>query len=273
MTNRLRSWLAGARALEGRLATAVERAAASVAGAPAPTPLEILDRAIDRTAQHVLPAGRGRYGFPFARVEITFVAASPELQAHFEMLCVGPPMLQERVARRLRSAGCETPDVEVTYAFADAPEADWADRWFRIALARTAPEPAAIIAAASIALVVTHGVAERAEYTFTTTPIAIGRGTEVRDRRQQLLRVNHVAFVEGAGEATSSVSRRHARIERDEVSGRLRLIDDNSAQGTSLIRGGRGMAVPRGSRGLALQDGDEIVLGQARLTVRLAPTT
>ena len=43
----------------------------------------------------------------------------------------------------------------------------------------------------------------------------------------------------------------------------------DSAQGTSVIRGGRGIAVPRGSRGLALKSDDEIVLGQARIKVQV----
>ena len=120
-----------------------------------------------------------------------------------------------------------------------------------------------------IELIVTRGTADRGAYSFTTLPIAIGRGAEVRDSRHQLLRLNHVAFTEGSDEITRSVSRRHARIEFDPTTDRLRLIDDNSAQGTSVIRDARGIAVPRGSRGLGLQSGDEIVLGQARVRVRI----
>jgi pSer/pThr/pTyr-binding forkhead associated (FHA) protein len=102
-----------------------------------------------------------------------------------------------------------------------------------------------------------------------TFPVAIGRGADVRDSRNQLLRVNHVAFTESEQEINRTVSRRHARIELDEATGRPRLVDDNSAQGTSVIRGGRGIAVPRGSRGLGLKSDDEIVLGQARIKVQV----
>ena len=108
-----------------------------------------------------------------------------------------------------------------------------------------------------------------AAYQFTTLPIAIGRGADVRDSRNQLLRINHVAFTEGDDDINRTVSRRHARIELDEATGRPRLIDDNSAQGTSIIRSGRGIAVPRGSRGLGLQTDDEIVLGQARVKIKI----
>jgi hypothetical protein len=66
------------------------------------------------------------------------------------------------------------------------------------------------------------------------------------------------------------VSRRHARLELDPATQRPRLIDDNSAQGTSVIRDGRSLAVPRGSRGLLLRSGDELVFGQARVALTLA---
>jgi hypothetical protein len=114
---------------------------------------------------------------------------------------------------------------------------------------------------------VLQGSATAPTYTFTAWPITLGRGAEVRDNRQQLLRLNHVAFVENGDAVNQSVSRRHAHIDLDARTSRPRVIDDNSAQGTSIIRAGRGIAVPRGSRGLGLQSGDEIVLGQGRVRV------
>jgi hypothetical protein len=270
MTNRLKDMLAGTRALEARLAAVFETAARSAAGAGRRQPLEIIEQAVDDVARHALPSGRGRYAFAFNTVHVTFVAATPEAQAEIEMLCVGSPRLGERVVRRLESAGCAAVDVEVTHAFADAADPAWPHSEFHVVVARVDDRPDRPSAPAiRIDLLVTHGAADRGAYSFTSTPIAIGRGPEVRDSRHQLLRLNHVAFTEGADEVTQSVSRRHARIELDEASGRFRLIDDNSAQGTSIIRGGRGIAVPRGSRGLALQDNDEIVVGEARLRLRL----
>jgi len=48
-----------------------------------------------------------------------------------------------------------------------------------------------------------------------------------------------------------------------------RLSDDRSAYGTSIVRNGAAIEVPTGSRGIRLQTGDEIVLGEARLKVKL----
>ncbi len=273
MNNPLKKLITGTRLLESRLTTAFERAAQTVAGAGVtPPPLEIIDLAVDEIARDVQPAGRGRYAFPFNRVAITFVAATTEDQTRFEAVCAGPPSIDERVAKRLVSAGCEAADIDVTIDFAGEPGSGWKHPHFQIALARVGPEARLQPEPAQgVTLTVTAGTAEHGEYQFTSFPVAIGRGTHVRDRGNQLVRINHVAFIEGADEANQTVSRRHARIELDPAAGRIRLVDDNSAQGTSIVRGGRGIAVPRGSRGLGLLSGDEIAIGQARLTVQIGP--
>ena len=279
MTNTFRKLVAGGRALESRLTTAFEQAAQTVAGSnAAPPPIEAIELAVDEIASHVQSAGRGRFSFPFNRVTITFAAPTPEDEARFEAICEGPPAIHERVIRRLTSAGCDSPDVDVhvEYAPAIAPrEAAGTDRQppvriFSLGLARVDAD-ARIRRGQSVSLevVVLSGEADRGAYLFTAFPVAIGRGADVRDSRNQLLRINHVAFTESAHEVNRTVSRRHARIELDESTGRPRIVDDNSAQGTSVIRGGRGLAVPRGSRGLGLKSDDEIVLGQARIKVRV----
>ena len=272
--------MTGSRALESRLATAFEQAAQTVAGSnAAPPPIEAIELAVDEIATHVQPAGRGRFTFPFNRVTITFAAPTPEDEARFDAICEGPPSIHERVVRRLVSAGCDSPDVEVHVEYSPAlPARNPAgearpgsrDDVFSVALARIdasarAPRGPAVC----VDVLVLCGEADRGAYSFTTFPVAIGRGADVRDSRNQLLRINHVAFAESEHEVNRTVSRRHARIELDEATGRPRVVDDNSAQGTSIIRSGRGMTVPRGSRGLGLKSDDEIVLGQARIRVQV----
>ena len=268
MTNTFRQLIHGTRTLEKRLTTAVEQAAHTIAGEAQATPLELVDQACDDIARHVQPSGRGRYAFPFNAVTITFLAPSAEREAHFDGICAGPPSIEERVLARLMSAGCERLDLDVNVAFAAATENTWTHSAFHIALARVAPAArASREPSLQLTVEVLHGAASQAAYAFTSLPVTIGRGAEVRDSRHQLLRVNHVAFTENGGDVNQSVSRRQARIEMDPQNGRPRVIDDNSAQGTSVIRRGRGIVVPRGSRGLGLQSGDEIVLGRARVRV------
>lgn len=271
MTSTFARLVQGTRALESRLATAFERTAHAVAGHDAPSALELVDRVGDELVKHVQPSGRGRYICPFNEVGLTVVAPTAQDRARVEAVCAGPPSLRARLIARLESAGCAGVDLDVSVDYVAAAEPAWPRPDFHLALARTerprAGEPGAGL---RIDVRITLGTADRGAYSFTTLPICIGRGAEVRDGLLQLVRVNHVAFAEGDGEVNRSVSRRHARIERDAATGRPRLIDDGSAQGTSIIRGGRGLPVPRGSRGLGLQSDDEIVLGQARLRVRFS---
>jgi hypothetical protein len=276
MSNKLKRLMGSARGLESRLTTAFEQAAQTLAGAGAgPAPLELVDLAVDEIASHVQPSGRGRYAFPFTRVTVTFVAPTPEVRAGFDAICVGPPSIGERVTRRLISRGCDNAEVEVETAFATAPRESWKRPEFHVALARMTrqkPAPAAPPdPAVRVNILVTHGTAEPGAYTFTNFPIAIGRGTDVRDSQHQLIRLNHVVFTEGGDDVNQTVSRRHARIELDGTTKRPRIIDDNSAQGTVVIRQGKGINVPRGSRGLGLQHDDEVVVGQGRLKIGIDP--
>ena len=269
MTHTLRRVLTGARELESRLTEAFEQAAHTVARPVGAQPLELIAFACDDIARQVHPAGRGRYSFPFNSVTITFLAPTAEHQARFNAVCAGPPTLQERVIQRLASARCHDAAADVHLQFAQEPEPSWTRPEFHIALARldtvAAPQPEP---APRIDILVTNGTASQASYAFDTWPIALGRGGEVRDARRQLVRINHVAFLENGDDVNQSVSRRHARIELDDETRRLRIIDDNSAHGTAILRGGRGIAVPRGSRGLTLQSDDEVTLGEARLRIR-----
>ena len=114
-----------------------------------------------------------------------------------------------------------------------------------------------------------RGTADRNSYSFAATRIDLGRCAEVRDTRNRLVRTNHVAFVEGSGEVNQSVSRRHAHLTYEPASGSYRLCDDGSAHGTSVVRDGSTVTVSPGSLGVRLRTGDEIVLGEARLRIRL----
>jgi hypothetical protein len=274
MTHKLKSLFTGPRSLESRLTTALESRSRDLAGSAPTQPFELVELAAEEVASHVHLAGRGRYAFPYNSVTITFAAATSENQARFHAICAGPPSIQARVLQRLAGAGCEVSDADVDVRVGFVPEADasWTQP-FHLALARIDARSRPARARVSIDLLVTHGTADRGAFTFDALPIAIGRGAEVRDSRHQLLRINHVAFADGDDEVNKSVSRRHARIEMDDDSGRPRIIDDNSAQGTSVIRKGRGIPIPKGSRGLSLQSGDEIVLGQARLKVTVGSDT
>ncbi len=110
---------------------------------------------------------------------------------------------------------------------------------------------------------------ERWSYSFAAPRIDVGRGAEVRDHRNRLVRTNHVVFTEGAGDINQTVSRTHGHIAYEPVSGHFRLHDDGSEHGTAVVRGGRTISVLRGARGVRLHSDDEVVLAEARVRIRL----
>ena len=269
MNKRLADLMAKAQRLESTIAAGIESAARRVSRAPAREPLEVVHAVVDTIAREVQPAGRGRQAFPFNYVRVAVVAATPRARARLRVAFEGPPSLRERVAGHLKAAGCSAPALDVGVSFVGEAGPDWAEPEFNVTFARVAMPARPGVRDARLELTVTHGVAVQQCYTFTSSPIAIGRGEEVRDSRQRLLRTNDLVFAEGGGDVNDTVSRRHARIEHDEASGTFRVYDDGSAQGTSVVRQGRGIPVPRGTRGTRLQSGDEIVLGQARVRVNI----
>jgi pSer/pThr/pTyr-binding forkhead associated (FHA) protein len=158
-------------------------------------------------------------------------------------------------------------DVAVEIAYVSKAGASWESQAFDVEFGR-APvvAVAAPIAAAipQLKLTVVAGKAARRTQVFSGGRIDIGRRSEVIDSKQRVVRTNHVAFEEGP-ESNRSVSRQHAHVTYHPDTREYRLTDDRSAPGTSVVRGGRTIAVPAGSRGVRIESGDEIIVGQARL--------
>jgi hypothetical protein len=282
-----------ARKLERKITRTVEAAVEEFVGRSEQAPIEVVHAVLDRAEQQIQEIGRGRRVFPFNRVRLHVVAGptQKEKRARFEAVVAGPPSLSERLIERLRSAGCGMADLGAEVVYVRQRGADWAEDEFHVDFDRIptparregAPEIPAARAAETLPTVptsgevtrikvaVVKGSAEQPAYVFTGSRIDIGRRPEVVDKRQHLVRTNHVAFSEDGGEVNGSVSRRHAHIDRSPDGRSYRLWDDKSAHGTSIIRSGRTIKVPAAARGTRLESGDEIVLGQARLRVTFEP--
>ena len=262
-----------ARTLEGRISRALSRAAEDASGRHVREPLEIVHGILDAVERQVQPGSRGARLFPFNQVTVSVAAPSRDARARLEAVFAAAPSLHDRIVDRLRSARCDVADLQIEVAFPGRAARHWDHPQFHVAFDRVAPvvaaTPAVDATRARIEITVLRGAAERRSYAFTLSRIDFGRGIEVRDDRQRLLRTNHVAFVEGAAGVNQTISRRHAHITVDPSSGEHRLHDDRSAQGTGILRGGRTVLVPPGTRGVRLSSGDEIVLGEARVRVRI----
>jgi FHA domain len=264
--------LAKARKLESHLARTVDRAAQQWSKSGPRGPLEVVHGILDTVDERIEPAGRGTHVFPFNQVKATIVAVSADARARFSGVLDGSPTLQERISKKLRDAGCDVHGLQVKVAYVTQADQAWTSPEFHVDFSRDAvqePPPSEPAVVREITLTVINGSAEQPAYTLTLDRINLGRCTEVRDSRNRLLRTNHVAFSDGAGPTNETVSRAHAHIDCDK-SGEYRLFDDRSSHGTSIVRIGRTIGVPEGTRGVRLQSSDEIVLGEARLGVKIA---
>lgn len=260
------------RRLESTIARGIDRASQGLVREAVREPLEIIHVVLEAVEREIQAAGRGRHVFPFNRIHVSLLAPSHEARARLEAVFETQPSLRERVSERLQAARCAVTDLTVVLAYVEEARPDWTTPEYHVGFARVAStgpvEPPVAAKTPRLELTVTHGAADRGTYAFTIARIDLGRCAEVRDGRHRLIRTNHIAFAEG-GDANETVSRRHAHIGYDPRSGAYRVHDDGSAHGTAVIRNGTTVAVPRGSRGLQVRSGDEIVLGQARVRVRI----
>jgi len=273
------SILEKARTLESRIARALSQAAGDAVDAAGPRtrePLEIAHAIVDAVERQIDAGGRGTRLFAFNIVAVSVLAPSRDSRARFEALFAAKPSLRDRIVDRLRSTGCAVGDLQVDVTYVGRAARGWTDPQFHVTfdrVAATAAAPASVDPMpARIEVTVLRGDAQRRTYSFATSRIDFGRGVEVRDQRHRLLRANHVAFVEGSAGVNQTVSRCHAHIAVDPESGEHRLHDDRSAHGTGIVRGSRTIPVPAGSRGVRVCSGDEIVLGDARVRIRIDTT-
>jgi len=260
------------RSAEAKVGRVVDNLVGRLVGSSPRQPLEIVHAVLEDIEQHVRPAGRGRWIFPFNRLTLELLAASPESKAQLAAVIGGADGLRARIAERLQPT-CTLGPLDIRIRYRTARPAGWTGTEYHLELERVdlAPVVEAVPAqlVPSLELVVSNGGCGRRRFAFAAERIDIGRGAEVIDSRQRLLRRNQVAFTEDGGDANQTVSRRHAHIVYQAASREYRVYDDNSSRGTSIVRNGTTIPVPSGARGVGLQSGDELLVGQARLRIRI----
>ncbi len=243
-------------------------------------PLEIYRAILDDIEDATEPGGRGKRIFPYTHITVSVGTSGPHQRATAEAVFTEPPSIEDRVRERLRDRGCHVAGpLAVTVKFVDATDEAWAEREYRIDYRRRAARRGHTEAVASPAhaadprtlhMTVLAGSAARRRYTFKAERINLGRLADVLDRHQHVVRQNQVVFLDQGDDISQSVSRAHAHVRFDPTSGEVRLHDDGSTYGTRIVRDGRTIDVPRDTaRGIKLRDGDEILLGRARVRVEL----
>jgi hypothetical protein len=265
------------RKIESTIASRFDTAAKKLTKSGPREPLEIVHAVVDAVGLEIQSSGRGKYAFPYNSIQVSVLAPSREIRDRLHIVLDGASGVRRRIEDKLRSAGCRASDVAVTISYAGRAQANWRDPEFHIKFARVdVPEPPGDVAPTApprLELTVSRGTAARRSYVFDAERIDLGRCVAVKDTDGRLIRSNDIAFVEGAGEVNHSVSRQHAHIAHQPGSQELRLYDDGSVHGTYIVRNGRTVTVPRGSRGVRLKSGDEIGLGDARLRIRISPSS
>ena len=241
-------------------------------------PIEIYCDILDEIEDAGAPGARGGRIFPYNTITVVLPTIDAHHRATAEAVFAEAPSLEERVRTRLRNGGCADVDgLVVRLKFVDGTSDEWSGRDYHIELRRRATPPPPNRAGKTrtgdhreLHLVVVAGTAARSRYSFNTPRINLGRLADVLDRQQHIVRQNQVAFLDGDDDVSQSVSRTHAHIRFDAGPGEAHLHDDGSTHGTRVVRAGRTIIVPRGGgRGLKLRDGDELLLGQARVRVEL----
>jgi len=259
------------RDIESTLSRRFDSAARKLAGQTAREPLEIVHAILDAVDREIHQGGRGRRVFPYNRVFVSVLAPTQESRRRLDTVLAGDDGLRRRVADKLRAAGCEVSDVDVVVKYTGRVHKHWQDPNFHVTFARVdvppieKPEPPPLVTRLDVTIV--RGITEKRTYSLVADRIDIGRCVEVKDTHNRLIRTNDIAFVEGALEHNETVSRQHAHISYR--AGEFRLFDDGSAHGTHIVRQGTTVTVQRGSRGVRLKSGDEIVLGEARMRIKI----
>ena len=264
-----------ARIADTSVGRAVDTFVTRLIGSAPRQPLEIVHALLEDIERQVQPAGRGTWVFPFNRITVDLLAPTREARAHLGGVIGTPEALRDRIAAKLGPA-CTSGALDVRIRFRPAAGATWTRPDYHLDFEQVASAPPPVVEAppavvpSSIELAVTSGAADRRRFTFGADRIDIGRGVDVIDTRQRVLRRNLIAFNDDSDAANQTVSRRHAHVLYREASREYRVYDDGSARGTSIFRKGVTIPVPSGSRGVALQSDDEVILGTARLRVKIS---
>jgi hypothetical protein len=228
--------------------------------------LEIHRAVLDDVAAHVDTLPRGKQKFVYTQLEVRILLPDPALQRSYELIFVEADALSRDIRLRLEDQRVELPaHLAVQVELVPELSADVVARGFDVHYGNI-PTPQPSEEVMEVRFTILAGSAQQQELCVKKKRINLGRLAEVVDADQRLTRQNDVAFRDDGPAPNPSVSRAHAHLEFDPDKAVFRLFDDRSAHGTAVIRDGSVIPVPQGpSKGVALRDGDEIVLGQARL--------
>ena len=215
---------------------------------------------------HIDTLPRGRQAFVYTQLTVSILLPDPALRRSYELTFIEADALSRDIRALLEDRRVELlAHLAVQVELVPELPPDASVRGFDVHYGSVPTnQPAEEVM--EVRFTVTAGSAQQQQICLKKNRINLGRLAEVVDADQRLTRQNDVAFRDDGPSPNPSVSRAHAHLEFDAEKSVFRIFDDRSAHGTVVIRDGSLIPVPQGlSKGVALRDGDEIVLGQARL--------
>jgi len=231
---------------------------------PDAPPLEIRAAVVDAIENLITVVGVGHTSFPYERVGVRLLAATREDKSALEPVF---GELESRVRERFRERRCDVPRAfGVNVSFVRKVPPGWRPgQMFSLdCTPRTDTDivsPSALPPTLKIAVV--NGTATRKAYSFREPTVLVGRTREAVNGHH--VRHNQIAF----NNDNSTVSRGHARFKYEGARTGYRVLDDGSALGTWIVRGGALIEVPHDPRGVRVQSGDEIHFGDAVIRVTI----
>jgi hypothetical protein len=226
--------------------------------------IELYREALDLIAARVTVGKRSERLFPFNSITIELMATSQERKAVLDALFDAGQLVSDIRATLNEERASPPGDLTVMVHYPEDATSE-----LRVFCEKT-EQTAAPAASPAVSLKAARLCTPALEFTLDRPAINLGREHEVVDVAGHVIRRNDLFFPPAEFEASDTVSRAHAHIRFDQVSGDWRIFDDGSSLGTCLFREGRRIDIPgHASRGVALRDGDEINLGQVRLNFEL----
>jgi hypothetical protein len=220
--------------------------------------IEIQRAILDEIADRAQSLPRARRVLAANQITVTVPAPEEDRRTAFRLVFVEGDALEHDLKAHLRRESIEFPaNLKVSIDLIDEPVPDFSEKGFHVVLANRETADKTEPAANTVSFTLPNG----STIEVNKARIHIGRTPEVMDDRRRLVRRNDLAIDE------QTVSRAHAHIEFDRSAGTFRLFDDGSSYGTSVVHDGRLVEVAKaGARGQTLRDGDEIYIGQTKVT-------
>lgn len=232
-------------------------------------PLEIQYAIVEAIEARTEVVGGGRRAARDASLRVRVLAVNADNE---QALKVGLANLDGAVTDRLREVKCDLPaGWHIELSVVRRPPAKWpAGQRFTIKPI-AASKKVSTSSQPPIRLVVVRGSATKSSYTFAKEVVKVGRSQAPLDRHGHP-RNNDIAFTDDDDETNKTVTRGHCHIRYHKSSGRYRVFDEASANGTRIVRSCEVIGVrPRDPQGVALVHGDELQVGKAVLRVSLGP--